>query len=566
VRNGNLFLVDVRERCTYKNHCHSVYMPVLNCFQENCLDVSYQPRTDGLTGNALFMIQDYYKQIDEPSTGAGDCQCHKCPEFSSVLIGMWSSSSNDCQCILGYEDDSAGSSQKTCTACGPGKFSDWRGARCEECWFGEYQAESAARWCNGCEEGKYSDTKGASSCASCGDARTTSPPWSSSKGQCGCTDGYFESARTDGLPICTACPAGKYGREGWCRECQLGSYSEAKASLSCEYCERGKYGRADGPRNSSSACESCPSHSSTDGIGANSISDCGCEQGYSRDLSWKPYSSSTGHMMVELTSDESVREYGFEASWSASSGASVSCTGQCECPGTSSANSGTITDGDGDYPNSVECKWTIEAPAGSQVSLQFTSFYTEEGCDYVNVYECASASCDTKSQLARLDGHGVASDSFSCLACPAGSEPVNSFYPQYEWLCRCKSSFYRNSSEYMNVDCHPCPSNARSSESDQSRCLCVEGYTGEDVGYNLPVPSNGACAACEAGKYKDDAGSASCYECPPDHSSDAAATSYFACSWNGEVPMRPNTFFGAQSISAWLANSCFQRISPLASL
>jgi len=122
-------------------------------------------------------------------------------------------------------------------------------------------------------------------------------------------------------------------------------------------------------------------------------------------------------MMVELISDDGVQQDGFEASWwipggegggggDDSSGASVSCTGSCECPGAWAAYSGTITDGDGDYPESAACQWTIQASAGTEVSLQFTVFDTELDYDFVNVWECDSPACNIKAQLTRLDGEG----------------------------------------------------------------------------------------------------------------------------------------------------------------
>ena len=84
----------------------------------------------------------------------------------------------------------------------------------------------------------------------------------------------------------------------------------------------------------------------------------------------------------------------------------MTCAGSCECPGTSGEYSGTITDGPDTYPSDAACQWTIQAAPNTQVSLQFTLFDTEGGYDYVHVYECDSAACDTKINLVTLDGDG----------------------------------------------------------------------------------------------------------------------------------------------------------------
>ena len=96
----------------------------------------------------------------------------------------------------------------------------------------------------------------------------------------------------------------------------------------------------------------------------------------------------------------------FESPWSENTpqGVQLPCL-PCACPETSGGSSGTITDGPGNYPPNAECRWTIAAP-NTQVSLQFDSFSTESGFDYVNVYECNDAACDTNTELARLDGYG----------------------------------------------------------------------------------------------------------------------------------------------------------------
>lgn len=56
--------------------------------------------------------------------------------------------------------------------------------------------------------------------------------------------------------------------------------------------------------------------------------------------------------------------------------------------------SGTITDGSGnnDYENDADCRWLIKPQGASSVTLNFTSFDTESGYDYVKIYQGNSTS------------------------------------------------------------------------------------------------------------------------------------------------------------------------------
>ncbi|XP_069077862.1 astacin-like metalloendopeptidase isoform X2 [Pleurodeles waltl] len=89
--------------------------------------------------------------------------------------------------------------------------------------------------------------------------------------------------------------------------------------------------------------------------------------------------SGTG-MLVEFVSDGAVTRSGFNASY-----------GSVECGGSFTRDNGVITSPGFPeaYPNSVDCVWSILAPVGQQIQLEFTSFDVERfpdcGCDYLVV-------------------------------------------------------------------------------------------------------------------------------------------------------------------------------------
>lgn len=88
------------------------------------------------------------------------------------------------------------------------------------------------------------------------------------------------------------------------------------------------------------------------------------------------------------------------------------CTGPCSVL---TAASGTFSDGPSDYLNYADCQWMIIAPGGSsRIAVTFTSFSTEQGYDYVRLYQCTDAVCAAPQLLAELSGtSGVAGQSFT---------------------------------------------------------------------------------------------------------------------------------------------------------
>lgn len=53
------------------------------------------------------------------------------------------------------------------------------------------------------------------------------------------------------------------------------------------------------------------------------------------------------------------------------------------------------------YPNGMECVWRIEAPAGQLISLNIDEFETEQGRDFLAIYDGSSPAAPV---LARFNG------------------------------------------------------------------------------------------------------------------------------------------------------------------
>ena len=91
---------------------------------------------------------------------------------------------------------------------------------------------------------------------------------------------------------------------------------------------------------------------------------------------------------------------------------SMTCGGTCveDCP----SSSRTFSDGSGDddYEDNADCWWLIEAP-GAEISVSFSSFETESDYDYVSIFRCVTAACESTERIARLSGTLSASTVYS---------------------------------------------------------------------------------------------------------------------------------------------------------
>jgi hypothetical protein len=248
------------------------------------------------------------------------------------------------------------------------------------------------------------------------------------------------------------------------------------------------------------------------------------------------YTSNTGYMKVEFTSDGSYIRPGFDASWMVSTStctncpinsnspagstsltkctcnagfpgpnggpctecvagkyqpvttATVTCSGDCVCQPSTGTSSGTISDGPGDYANNANCMWLIAS--SDSISLSFSSLDTESiddmnrpCCDFVTINRCTSpSSCDER--VARLSGSSV---SQSAIYTSSTGYMQVVFTSDYSVV---RSGFVAS----WFVPCTNCPTNSNSPAGSASltSCNCNAGF---------PGPNGGPCRGCVAGKY-----------------------------------------------------------------
>ena len=83
----------------------------------------------------------------------------------------------------------------------------------------------------------------------------------------------------------------------------------------------------------------------------------------------------------------------------------VPCAASCRC-GRFTEASGQLSDGSGaaDYDNDMDCWWIIAPDNADNVTLTFTSFNTEYYFDFVTIYECGDANCDSETWMNEFSG------------------------------------------------------------------------------------------------------------------------------------------------------------------
>ncbi|EKX39070.1 hypothetical protein GUITHDRAFT_114727, partial [Guillardia theta CCMP2712] len=87
------------------------------------------------------------------------------------------------------------------------------------------------------------------------------------------------------------------------------------------------------------------------------------------------------------------------------------CTGKCRCQLFDEAR-GSMSDGSALsslYEDGSNCRWIIQPPGASSISLNFTSFALEPGYDFLTINECigllgASLECYGRTEVAKLTG------------------------------------------------------------------------------------------------------------------------------------------------------------------
>jgi hypothetical protein len=90
---------------------------------------------------------------------------------------------------------------------------------------------------------------------------------------------------------------------------------------------------------------------------------------------------------------------------------SLICAGTCACEPSQGIRSGSIynRNGTGNYSNDATCVWVISvAPVilgkPDRISISFPSFDTQEGHDYVRIFQCPEPTCKKKEDVAKISG------------------------------------------------------------------------------------------------------------------------------------------------------------------
>jgi len=186
--------------------------------------------------------------------------CAPCRTFSSSLEG--SASEHSCFCNLGYFTDV---SNRTCTACVPGKFMQFGSAACSDCGAGKFAAgtgSTSLSACLTCEVGKFSRTN-QSQCDPCPDG-TSSNAGSGLVTDCNCNIGFY--------PLVPATNGGT------CAACLAGTFKASRGTAVCTPFQSGTYGNLLGATDQKNA-SACTGNSNSP-AGSTLVTQCSCNLGY----------------------------------------------------------------------------------------------------------------------------------------------------------------------------------------------------------------------------------------------------------------------------------------------
>lgn len=125
--------------------------------------------------------------------------------------------------------------------------------------------------------------------------------------------------------------------------------------------------------------------------------------------------STGGAMLVEFTSNNSITDLGWAASYTSTVAPPVFCSGST----TLTAASGNLNDGSGtdNYSDNANCTWLIQPANTSSITLTFNDFSTQGGMDFVKVYD---NSVSPAAQIGSYSGTSLP----AALTLPAGAMKV----------------------------------------------------------------------------------------------------------------------------------------------
>jgi hypothetical protein len=236
--------------------------------------------------------------------------------------------------------------------------------------------------------------------------------------------------------------------------------------------------------------------------------------------------------------------------YKASTTAAVTCSGSCPCVPSSGTNSGEISDGAANYPNTGQCKWIISSSGIGNISLSFSQFSLDSNGvqgDYLNINKCTSSACTTVERIMQLRG-----SSTTIL------ENIYTSTSGYMQLVL-RSDEQLTSSGFVAAwaVCTDCPANSVSvnSRASVTDCVCNAAYKG---------PNGGPCLRdiCEAGySYSgrqtaqvscSNSGLGTC-PCTPSTGTDSGRICPIDCTKYDTIPNTQK--YQSSSICSWLISS-----------
>lgn len=267
--------------------------------------------------------------------------------------------------------------------------------------------------------------------------------------------------------------------------------------LTCIACDAGFY-----LNQTSLRCQACPSHSTTyDGSNATEPTDCICVAGFTNGTeacepcalaTFKPFIGNYScHLCTEHASTPDV--------------GSVSVD-QCGCVegftrDLDDPDDPCVPCAPGSYKNFFGDAECLACPADS--------FCPEQA---INPTPCPSRSQSPEGSGSLADclcdpgtHYDTTQDAFICVACAPGT--FNSLPHQSECTLCPEDTYLEGRSAVSLDECLQCPANAHSPAGSNNRtdCLCALGYAGE--------PGD-PCVACSPGYYREDADEYICSACP----------------------------------------------------
>lgn len=407
-------------------------------------------------------------------------ECRRCP--ANTTSPAASHGRLDCRCVAGFEGEQGG----PCLQCSRGTYSQDQPGRnanelffslCISCPAGQSTPSAGAGSAGdcACEEGRgFNSVTG--ECEACAEGLTKPDVGNHTCSACKvCPDGQVESAACtpSAEAKCELSPAGFWAQGGSLFECIKDSTSPRGSSVqqNCS-CVAGFFG-ADGgvchPCRADSFCPggatvtACPANSQS-APGAASAADCLCVPGFKKN-------PADGVSCIEC-SEGTFCESG---------------SNETECPPHKTSPEGSTNVGD-----------CLCAPGFVDDGLG--------GCRPCRAnFFCVGNASEERCPENAISFAG-ANSSLACV-CDRG------FYGENGGSCtQCEEGFWCWSGSRF-----ACAANAGSDRGSSypQNCTCNPGYFG---------PEAGPCQACSANTFKDVRGTSACQSCPPNHGTEAAAS------------------------------------------